>query len=355
VARGSSAAASARPRFYVVVDGEVEIFLEEKPGRRRILAQLGVGATFGAESAVSGEGAAFDAIAATEVTVLRYPASALDEALSESQSLRSKLLGGMAARLRQVADDALDLLAGTDVITRLVQGEQDADDFVAVSARMRSLGKRIDRCAQVRSPVLLIGEPGTGKTLLARRVHHASARSDGPLIVVNCAQLGRRDAAELILGGVNVETRTETARGIGGVHFADGGTLLLRHLDAVDDAVQDQLAGYLARVAARVDAGGLPDTRIVATVQRGASRGDAERGLTPALLAQFEHVLQIPSTRRSSPGHPPAGGGRAGAVRSAGEATERNRTPRVAFHAVSPPQRRRAAGGGQPGGAGRHR
>jgi CRP-like cAMP-binding protein/polyferredoxin len=281
--------------FYVVVDGEVEIFLEEKPGRRRILAQLGVGATFGAESAVSGEGAAFDAIAATEVTVLRYPASALDEALSESQSLRSKLLGGMAARLRQVADDALDLLAGTDVITRLVQGEQDADDFVAVSARMRSLGKRIDRCAQVRSPVLLIGEPGTGKTLLARRVHHASARSDGPLIVVNCAQLGRRDAAELILGGVNVETRTETARGIGGVHFADGGTLLLRHLDAVDDAVQDQLAGYLARVAARVDAGGLPDTRIVATVQRGASRGDAERGLTPALLAQFEHVLQIPS------------------------------------------------------------
>jgi hypothetical protein len=229
--------------------------------------------------------------------VLRYPASALDEALRESQSLRSKLLGGMAARLRQVADDALDLLAGTDVITRLVQGEQDADDFIAVSARMRSLGKRIDRCAQVRSPVLLIGEPGTGKDparparpprvgAIGRPAHRGQlcpARSPG----CSGTDPWRRQC----------RTRTETAgRGIGGVHFADGRDPSAFGISTPSTTrYRISWPGTLLEVATRVDAGGLPDTRIVATVQRGSSRGDAERGLTPALLEQFEHVLQIPS------------------------------------------------------------
>ena len=96
--------------FYVVVEGEVELLLQEGGSNRRSLARLGAGATFGAESVVGKEGAAVDAVALTDVRLLQYPASALAAALRDSDSLRSKLLGGITRNLHEATEDALDLL-----------------------------------------------------------------------------------------------------------------------------------------------------------------------------------------------------------------------------------------------------
>lgn len=280
--------------FYVVLDGEVEIYLEEGKAHRRPLAQLGAGATFGAESMLAGEGAAVDAVALSEVRLLQYPASAVDTALRDSASLRSKLLGGMARHLHQATDDALDLLKGTEVITRLVQGDDESVHLVAVSARMRAIKNRIERCASVRSPVLVLGEPGTGKTLAARLIHEASVRSNGPLIAVSCRKLNPEDAAELILGATNLRESDSDVGGSGGVHFADGGTLILRDLDTLPDAVQDVVASYLSRVQSS-SAGAFPNTRIVATTR--SSSGDTEggAGLSPKLMKCFRDVVRLPS------------------------------------------------------------
>src|SRR4051794_36159144 len=49
--------------------------------------------------------------------------------------------------------------------------------------------ERASRAAPLDRPVLVIGERGTGKELIAERLHHLSARWDGPLIVMNCAAL----------------------------------------------------------------------------------------------------------------------------------------------------------------------
>lgn len=100
--------------------------------------------------------------------------------------------------------------------------------MVAVSARMRAVKNRIERCASERSPVLVLGETGTGKTLAAHLIHDASVRSKGPLIAVNCRQLAPENAAELILGAANLSEQEPKERGSGGVHFANGGTLILR-------------------------------------------------------------------------------------------------------------------------------
>jgi len=280
--------------FFVVLDGEVEIYLEEGKAQRRPLARLGAGATFGAESMFAGEGAAVDAVAFTQVRLLQYPASAVDTALRESASLRSKLLGGMARHLHVATEDALDLLKGTEVITRLVQGDDESVHLIAVSARMRAVKNRIERCATVRSPVLVVGEPGTGKTLVARLIHEASACSNGPLIAVSCRQLAPEDAAELILGVAKPKESDSEVRGSGGVHFANGGTLILRDLDTLSEPVHAVLADYLSRVQAS-SPGVFPDTRIVATA-RSASRGaETAGGLRPELVKCFRDVIQIPS------------------------------------------------------------
>ena len=129
--------------FYVVIEGQVELLLNEGEARKRPLARLGEGGIFGAESVLAKEGAAIDAVAVTDVRLLRYPASALPSALQESASLRQKLLGGFARNLHKTTSDALDLLHGADVMARLVQGDNDPDELIAVSPRMKAIQRKV--------------------------------------------------------------------------------------------------------------------------------------------------------------------------------------------------------------------
>ncbi len=278
--------------FYAVLDGEVALVLQEDDARRRPLASLGAGAMFAAESVLSPKGAAVDAVAVTQSRVLRYPASALSHALGESPSLRDKLLGGVARHLHYATTDALDLLHGTDVIARLVQGEEEPRDLLATSARMRSVNARIARCAGLRGPVLIVGEPGTGKTLAARRLHEVSARAAGPVIAVDCARLGPERAGELILGSHDDDARGAPRRN-GGVHLAHGGTLVLRNVDTLPAAVQEDLAAYLEEAAAR-QPGTFPDTRVVATARtliRGPDGAPLiQRRLMECFISELIHI-----------------------------------------------------------------
>lgn len=279
--------------FYVVIEGEVELLLSEGETRRRPLARLGEGGIFGAESVLAKQGAAIDAVAATDVRLLRYPASALPTALQESASLRSKLLGGFARNLHKTTADALDLLRGTEVIARLVQGDNDPDRLIAVSPRMKAIAKKVDELAERRSPVLVVGEDGTGKTQIARLIHDGSPRSGGPLIAVNCRDLTPGHAAELILGEDLGGSLPSSGRASGGVQLAHNGTLVLRGADALEPPVQLMLAAYL-QARARKPPGSFPDTRIVLTA-RGVDPGsDGRGGLSASLVERFEEILEIP-------------------------------------------------------------
>lgn len=279
--------------FFVVTAGEVELLLQEGESRQRPLARLGTGGIFGAESALSREGAAVNAVAVGEVRVLAYPASGLSDALRESDSLRQKLLGGFARHLHEATADALDLLRSTEVISRLVQGDADPVGLVAVSARMQAVAKMIPRYAAEDGPILLTGEDGTGKTLVSRLIHDASPRTGAPLIAVNCRDLASEHAAELILGDDLAGLLPGSGHSSGGIHLAHGGTLVLRGADSLPSSVQQLLASHL-RGRQRAPAGVYPDTRVILT-SRGCDpvRG-AEGGLEPTLLAAVTSRIEIP-------------------------------------------------------------
>ncbi len=279
--------------FYVVIEGQVELLLNEGESRKRPLARLGEGGIFGAESVLAKEGAAIDAVAVTDVRLLRYPASALPSALQESASLRRKLLGGFARNLHKTTSDALDLLHGADVMARLVQGDNDPDELIAVSPRMKAIRKKVVELAALGSPVLIAGEDGTGKTQIARLIHDGSARSKGPLIAVNCHDLSPGNAAELILGE-DLGGRLPTGdRSSGGIHLAHGGTLVLRGANGLEPAVQQMLAAFISTHDKKA-AGAFPDTRIILTARAAGPRGDHGSGLVEALTECFEEVIEIP-------------------------------------------------------------
>ena len=278
--------------FFVVIEGEVELLLSEGEGRGRPLARIGEGGIFGAESALGKEGAAIGAVAVTDVRLLRYPASALPTALQESASLRRKMLGGIARSFHKTTSDALDLMHGAEVMARLVQGDTDPDELVAASPRMKAIKKKVAKCTESDDPMLVLGEDGTGKTLIARLIHDGSARSTGPLIAVNCKELAPGHAAELILGEDLGGRLPAGERASGGIHLAHGGTIVLRGADALEPAAQHLISAYLSGQKHRKP-GAYPDTRLIITA-RESSKGEEAGGLTQDLTNCFSEVIEIP-------------------------------------------------------------
>jgi DNA-binding NtrC family response regulator len=102
----------------------------------------------------------------------------------------------------------------------------------------------LDRIARLPAPVLILGETGTGKELLARRIHQLSSRRSGPFVVGNCANL-RGELAEVMLHGQEIHHNDPRARGYpkpGWFEQADGGTLFL---DEIGDLPVDAQASLL--------------------------------------------------------------------------------------------------------------
>lgn len=113
--------------------------------------------------------------------------------------------------------------------------------FVGQSMAFLDSVERASAAAQLNRPVLVIGERGTGKELIAERLHRHSNRWDGPLVVMNCAALPET-LIEAELFGHEVGAFTGAARARAGrFEEADGGTLFLDELGTLSMAAQERL------------------------------------------------------------------------------------------------------------------
>jgi DNA-binding NtrC family response regulator len=177
-----------------------------------------------------------------------------------------------AAHLEHVVARALD----TGRLRRdigILRGEVETRHHLVVghSSRMREVVQLAERVARSDATVLLDGESGTGKEVLARAVHAASRRADGPFVAVNCAAL----SAELLeselfgheKGAFTGAVRTKPGR----LEMAAGGTLFLDEIGELRPTLQAKLLRVLQeREFERV--GGTrtmkADVRIVAATNR---------------------------------------------------------------------------------------
>lgn len=113
--------------------------------------------------------------------------------------------------------------------------------FVGQSSAFLDSVERATAAAALNRPVLVIGERGTGKELIAERLHSHSARWDGPLVIMNCAALPET-LIEAELFGHEAGAFTGAARARAGrFEEADGGTLFLDELGTLSMAAQERL------------------------------------------------------------------------------------------------------------------
>lgn len=160
-----------------------------------------------------------------------------------------------------------------------------AEQFIGQSLAFLDAVERASRAASLNRPVLVIGERGTGKELIAERLHHLSSRWAGPLIVMNCAALPE-NLIEAELFGHEAGSFTGAAKTRHGrFEEADGGTLFLDELGTLSMPAQDRLLraveyGEITRIGASKPMS--VDVRIVAAtneslptqVEKGKFRAD---------------------------------------------------------------------------------
>lgn len=116
-----------------------------------------------------------------------------------------------------------------------------SNQFIGESGAFLDAVERASRAAHLDRPVLVIGERGTGKELIAERLHRLSSRWDGPLVTMNCAALPETlIEAELFGHEAGAFTGATKARE-GRFEEADGGTLFLDELGTLSMAAQERL------------------------------------------------------------------------------------------------------------------
>jgi DNA-binding NtrC family response regulator len=133
-------------------------------------------------------------------------------------------------------------IAGADA-RRTAAGEASGglmDDMIGESAAMRDLKELIARYAASNSPVLVLGESGSGKERAARLIHEASRRRDGPYIALNCGALPDT-LLQSELFGAEKGAFTDAVSRPGSFERADGGTLFLDEIGEMSAAAQASL------------------------------------------------------------------------------------------------------------------
>jgi DNA-binding NtrC family response regulator len=117
--------------------------------------------------------------------------------------------------------------------------------MVSKSSKMRRIFDLIEQVGPLGSTVLLLGETGTGKELVAQALHAASSRRDGPFVALNCAVLNDSLLESELFGHELGSFTGAERRKIGRFEQADGGTLLLDEVGDVAPAMQAKLLRVL--------------------------------------------------------------------------------------------------------------
>jgi DNA-binding NtrC family response regulator len=116
--------------------------------------------------------------------------------------------------------------------------QSDLTPIVGESAVIERIKSTIERVAPTEARVLVTGEPGTGKELVARWIHHRSHRADGPLVEVNCAAIPSELIESELFGHEKGSFTGATKQRIGKFEQADGGTLFLDEIGDMSPSAQ---------------------------------------------------------------------------------------------------------------------
>ncbi len=143
--------------------------------------------------------------------------------------------------------------------------------MIAASAAMRHVFSLVERFASAREPVLIFGESGCGKELIARALHDRSARREGPYLALNCGALNSQLIESELFGHVKGAFTGALRDQMGAFEATSRGTLFLDEVGELPIDLQPKLLRVLETSSVRAVGGTKEvavDTRIIAATHR---------------------------------------------------------------------------------------
>jgi DNA-binding NtrC family response regulator len=149
-------------------------------------------------------------------------------------------------RLR-IGDTTLAVDDGGQTVAPPATETQAIPELVGESDAIREVGRLVHKLARVDSSVLINGETGSGKEVVARALHEASPRRAHELVVVDCGSLPATLISSILFGHEKGSFTGADQRRIGAFERASGGTILLDEIGELPLEVQPALLGVLER------------------------------------------------------------------------------------------------------------
>ena len=170
------------------------------------------------------------------------------------------------------------------MFSTLMQMEAYSGPIIAESSAMRRVQKQSAKIDKNSGPILINGEPGTGKVYLAKKIHEQFGNTYAPLIVIDCLKIEDHEASKFLFGSTDFERFLIKAESFGALHLADQGTLILRHIETLDMMSQSMLSRYLEE---SVNPGDIPQIQLIATTSEDISLLSDEDRFLPKLSEQL--------------------------------------------------------------------
>jgi PAS domain S-box-containing protein len=152
-----------------------------------------------------------------------------------------------------------------------IKSVHNFDEIVGQSPALLEALEKVNRVAKTDASVLILGETGTGKELIARAIHSAGRRHDKPLIKLNCAALPSGLVESELFGHEKGAFSGAISRRVGRFELANGGTIFLDEIGEVPIEVQVKLLRVLQEREFERVGGGEPikvDVRVIAATNR---------------------------------------------------------------------------------------
>jgi Nif-specific regulatory protein len=157
----------------------------------------------------------------------------------------SGLIAQAVQRVRTVNEEKELLRQENSQLRRELASKNRIEDIIGNSSRMEEVFDMVHRVADSNATVLLRGESGTGKTLVAKALHANSSRMKGPFVVINCSAIPESLMESELFGHERGAFTGAVSRKKGRFEQADGGTLFLDEISEVSTAVQVKLLNVI--------------------------------------------------------------------------------------------------------------
>ena len=289
--------------LYIIKKGHVQAIEVNVEGAEIALADYFPGDYFGEMSLLTGEpsGVTTKAVEDTEVLVL-YKMH-FDEVLRDNPAINRHFITLLSQRVRKVNEQIEEARDKEIAFNRFLRQEQEFrfSRLLGSSKRMHSILVVVTEVSENSRPVLIRGERGTGKELIARTIHYRGERKEEPFVVINCELLEREAWGSELIGYEKGAFATATARRLGYLELADKGTILLKNVDRLPYDTQRLLADFMKSKQFQRLGGDetlSADVRVIATTEMDLA-GMAKRGtFFKELLDKLSGItIEVPPLR----------------------------------------------------------